>query len=391
MDITPMRILLVEDNPADARLLKELLRDEPANDLEFADAESLAGALKLLEDGSFEVILLDLSLPDSAGFSTFSAVHESAPDVPIVVLTGLHDETLAVKAVEAGAQDYLIKGQVDGATLSRSIRYSIVRQNAQTRIPVHLAEHGRLIGFMGAKGGVGTTTAVLNLAAALASQGKSVIAAEMRSHYGTFSAQLGGAKTQNLSRLSDVPADKIGVREIGALLTNHSSGLRIVYGPQAVDEYHDLEPEQVEATMGIIAGMASHVLVEMCNHPSTCNQAVAKRCDYIVLVTAGDPICIAAGLAASGLLASWGVATDRVGALVVNRPGQVSGMAVSEISRQLGLDVIGVVPTIPEDALLAAQKRGEPFVLLQPDSVVARMVAEVAERLSAGRIVALAA
>jgi len=112
MEDKPTRVLLVEDNSADARLLKELLRDEPA-DLEFVDAENLAGALKLLKNESFAVILLDLSLPDSAGFGTFSAVHESAPDVPIVVLTGLHDETIAVKSVEGGAQDYLIKGQVD--------------------------------------------------------------------------------------------------------------------------------------------------------------------------------------------------------------------------------------------------------------------------------------
>src|SRR5262249_8232239 len=107
----PIRVLLVEDNPGDARLIHWMLR--PTGDsFELAETDRLSAALRRLRAEPFGVVLLDLSLPDSQGLETFRAVSAEFPCLPVVVLTGLADETAAIQAVQEGAQDYLVKGQV---------------------------------------------------------------------------------------------------------------------------------------------------------------------------------------------------------------------------------------------------------------------------------------
>lgn len=126
-----MNILLVEDNPGDVRLLREMLQEGDANLFTLAHVASLTSAQLRLAQDAFDLVLSDLSLPDSHGLQTFQRLHEFAPDVPIIVLTGTNDEALAVKAVQTGAQDYLVKGQVDTHLLVRAMRYAIERHRMQ--------------------------------------------------------------------------------------------------------------------------------------------------------------------------------------------------------------------------------------------------------------------
>jgi two-component system, cell cycle sensor histidine kinase and response regulator CckA len=130
----PIHVLLIEDNPGDRRLLQELLRDVASVQIKLEHADCLGGGLKRLSESHFDVILLDLFLPDSQGFETFNQFYQQEQDVPIVVTTGLNDETLALKAVQEGAQDYLVKGQITGELLVRSIRYAIERKRAEQKI-----------------------------------------------------------------------------------------------------------------------------------------------------------------------------------------------------------------------------------------------------------------
>jgi serine phosphatase RsbU (regulator of sigma subunit) len=122
----PIKVLLVEDNPGDALLLRETLADANAT-IEWTHEQKLAAALARLEKERFDVVLLDLSLPDSHGIQTFHKVRQRAPEAPVVMLTGLDDETTAVEAMSQGAQDYLVKGGTDGHALLRSMRYAIER------------------------------------------------------------------------------------------------------------------------------------------------------------------------------------------------------------------------------------------------------------------------
>jgi len=127
-------ILLIEDNPGDARLMKELLGDSPVSPFAMEWVDSLERGLARLQSSAVDVILLDLSLPDSQGIDTFFKIQTSAKGVAVVVLTGLYDEALAMQAVHAGAQDYLVKGQADGNLLVRSIRYAVERQRIEEQL-----------------------------------------------------------------------------------------------------------------------------------------------------------------------------------------------------------------------------------------------------------------
>jgi len=128
---TPIKVLLVEDSPVDSRLLQLLLGESKTMYFAWTCVSRLADALAKLRHEDFDVVLSDLTLPDSQGFETFQALHAQAPAMPMIVLSGTDDETMAVKAVREGAQDYLVKGKVDTHVLTRAITYAIERHRAE--------------------------------------------------------------------------------------------------------------------------------------------------------------------------------------------------------------------------------------------------------------------
>ena len=131
MSDKPIQLLLIEDNPGDARLIREFLSEIRNSPYLLECVDRLSKGLEFLAVRDVDLVLLDLSLPDSQGFDTFARVHAQAPDLPIVVVTGSNDEMLAVQAVQAGAQDYLVKGEIYSGLLSRGMRYAIERKKTE--------------------------------------------------------------------------------------------------------------------------------------------------------------------------------------------------------------------------------------------------------------------
>jgi len=127
-------VLLVEDSPSDARLLREALQDYPLQRFEIEGAERLNEALTFLSRKPFDVILLDLNLPDSSGLETCRRMSRAAGQVPIIILTGADDEAIAAEAMRLGVQDYLVKGQAYGSVIGRTIRYTVERSQANARL-----------------------------------------------------------------------------------------------------------------------------------------------------------------------------------------------------------------------------------------------------------------
>ena len=146
-------VLLVEDNPGDARLLGKIFNEERSHSTKLTRVDCMSAAETHLAEHAVNIILLDLGLPDAQGLEAIQRAHAAAPGVPLVVLTGLDDELLAVQALQQGAQDYLIKGQIETRGLLRALRYAIERKTmesaalAMARQMAHSAEHDFLTGL----------------------------------------------------------------------------------------------------------------------------------------------------------------------------------------------------------------------------------------------------
>ncbi len=147
-----IHVLLVEDNPGDARLVEEMLKEGGADDFALTHVESLRDALSIVSPGcGNQVILLDLGLPDETGLETLRRIAPFAEDASVIVITGHQNEQLGVEALKQGAQDYLIKGQIDGRHLRRILRYAVERQQSQLELR-SLALRDDLTGLHNRKG-----------------------------------------------------------------------------------------------------------------------------------------------------------------------------------------------------------------------------------------------
>ena len=129
-----IKVLLVEDSPTDARLLLHELKEIQGYDFKVTWVERVGDAIANLSKESFDVGLLDLSLPDSSGIATFTRIQEAAPALPVVVLTGATDEAMGDEAIRHGVQDYLVKGSADGKAVARAIRYAVERKMGEDAI-----------------------------------------------------------------------------------------------------------------------------------------------------------------------------------------------------------------------------------------------------------------
>ena len=141
-----MRLLLVEDDQNEALVIKNLLKEGLSNQFTLEQSPSVSRALDLIQQYSFQAIILDLDLPDGKSFESIPQFIQYSPGAPILILSGVEDEDRAIQAVKSGAQDYLIKGQTSSSTLCRAIRYAMERHRATQRI-TQLAHYDHLTGL----------------------------------------------------------------------------------------------------------------------------------------------------------------------------------------------------------------------------------------------------
>jgi two-component system, cell cycle response regulator len=142
-----INVLLVEDNDVDAQLTQDLLFEWSSEEFNITRAKTLKEGLAHLSRERFDAILLDLSLPDAFGLPTVRQIHTTSPTIPVVVLSGVSDQSLALQAVQQGAQDYLVKGQGHPELLARAVRYAIERKRSEERL-TYLAQYDHLTGLV---------------------------------------------------------------------------------------------------------------------------------------------------------------------------------------------------------------------------------------------------
>ena len=131
MNLQPIKVLLIEDNKGDSAIILEMLKESDNAHFEPIHTPRLKAGLLLLENEKFDVILLDLGLPDSEGLKSFKVIIKKNPTIPTIILTGLANEEIGIKAIKYGAQDYLVKAEFNGTLLVRAIQYAIERKKLE--------------------------------------------------------------------------------------------------------------------------------------------------------------------------------------------------------------------------------------------------------------------
>jgi DNA-binding response OmpR family regulator len=372
------KILVVDDEPNLLRMVSYTLQTEG---FEVVVAQNGAEALDKVQTEKPDLVLLDVMLPDMSGVEVCEQLRKRPEtiDLPVIMLSALSQVQDKVRCLEAGADEYVTKPIAPEELIARikallgrfrQMRHSFPKQT------------GKVLGFIGAKGGVGTTTVVLNVATAFVMQEKRVVAVEIRPSYGTFSAQLNLVQPLGLVSLLDQDPSKINEHEVSLRLADLPSGLKLLVGPQCVAEQRVIEPQRVETIIQIIASMADYTILDLPCQPSETNQEAIRRCDLVALVVEPEATALAAGIVAVDLMRSWGVYGNRLGVIVVNRAPLVTPIKLDQFKTTLAHEVIGVIPTAA-DAFIGAQRAGLPIILHQPNSDVSKAYVEITKRISA--------
>ena len=383
IDTNGIKILLIEDNPGDARLIQEAL-SLAGEGTEVQCTDRLAKGLDMLERDRFDAVLLDLSLPDSRGFSTFDQLRQRAPRVPVVVLTGLDDEDLALRAVREGAQDYLVKGAVKSSTILRVVRFAIERNRVMDNVrggasgtPV-----GRCIGFMGVRGGSGATTVALNTAAALARQGRKVVAIELSPYRSGFSLHLRLTPRRDLATLMKLEAENIDAGELRSCLVESDFKVGLLFAPQDPGDVLKLDPQRVAAVIRAASSLASYVIVDLPSMPSAVHQVCARLCDPLLLVMEREATGLAAAKSLVPLLQFWGVEKGSLAGVLITKDPMSACLSPVQVRSELGIPMAGVIPPAAE-AVAVSCRRGSPLVVADQDTLPAESLMRLAERLTA--------
>lgn len=382
--------LLIEDNRIEARQTQYWLESNPDIAIKVSWVEQLSAGLERLAEGGISVVLLDLNLPDSRGLETFATLHRRVPDVPVIVFTGEHDESIGITAVEQGAEDYLVKQQVDGGKLPKTVAYTVARHRAQTKEITRTLQvkSSRVLSFLGTKGGVGTTTTAFNVAVALADSGKSVIFAELRPTFGDLAFSLQCEPTTSLADLHDLPTDRIDKHGLGAHLSGGPGGVRILFGSHSNKKSGELSAEQAESVIQGLAQLADFVILDLAGWPTPVMTTTVRLSQFVAIVTARELLSVKCGQAVVGQLKAYGISGGQMGAIVIGQSHLTKSMDYSDIQTQMGCGILRLVPP-SATACTKASEDGIPLVISQPMNEAAEAYLEIARILGDERGVKL--
>jgi putative two-component system response regulator len=323
-----IRALLVEDNPGDARLITEMLAEVDSG-VELEYCTTLSSAIERLASNSIEVVVLDLSLPDSQGIDTFARLQASAPHVAVIVLTGNTDTREALRTVEEGAQDFLVKGHVDGELLTRSIDYARSRKEVEKQLRANEAKlkegndqllkmvydvaeaMGRVVeardpytqGHQERVAHVAKLIAVdmglskdeidaVEMASYVHDIGKMCVPAEILSRPGTLSDVEMSLIRQHPQSSYDILKDIAFPWPIAQIALQHHERMDGSGYPQGLDAEHTLLGARILAVSDVVEAMSSHrpyrpalgldaALTELREHPTLYDPQVVASCLHI--------------------------------------------------------------------------------------------------------------
>ena len=382
----PPKVLIVDDDDNNRALLCDLLGGEAYRLVEAVDGQQ---ALDIADKELPDLILLDVLMPVMDGFVTLKKLkgQETTRHIPVIMVTALSMDSQISASLDEGAIDHIVKpfsGLVVRARVRAALRNRVAAAEKQA------AKRGKVLGFIGAKGGVGTTTTAVNVALALVAPESPAAVVEMRPYMGTVAQQLGVAASLNIEPLLPCqdPGD-INSRTLSKCLTHHPTGLQLLLAPPNFNDQHEIAAQQAEEMLKALAIMAEYVIVDFPCQPTRAVRAGLHCCNFVVLVVELEATCLVSAQAMLEEFNSWGIGGNFVGAVLLHRRAGGSSITVGYARTHLSCRIIGVIPPEPDLSMIAL-KAGLPLVLSHPESTAAVALTELATRLMADQVPALA-
>ncbi len=377
-DFKPALILLVEADSVEAALLASgLERWNGCRVLSIADMQT---ALARIAGGGVELVVASLSgdvQTELAEWEAIFSLRRHAPQLPVVVLCAPGKGGDLIGSVGSDRNLRIVERNPD-TDLTETVRNTLAHRRGRLGTDERRA---RIIALEGVKGGVGTTTLALNIAAQLARHGPTILA-EMRLCAGTLSSYFGlPRRTRTIGDLSIHPK-AIAAEDVDACLwrCDRVPGLTILFGPQSLQGREDIKAEHVDQILHTLAESAEHVVVDLPHCFSTMNRAVLGASDCFLLVLERDLMCLQAGTLVVRGLQAENLLPQSAGSVVVNRVPLAAPAELPEIESTLGVPIMGIIPPAA-DLCLRAHKLHLPVVALDPESMLAESIVHLAESL----------
>jgi pilus assembly protein CpaE len=379
------KILVVDDEIESVKLIGLMLQ---RRGYEIAAARTGAQALEKAQAEDPDLIILDVMMPDMDGYEVCRRLRAdpAMASVPIIMFTAKTMIDDKVAGFQAGADDYLTK-PVHPEELASRIEAVLLRTSRrQSPVEEKLDPRAKVIGFLGSKGGLGTTTLALNVAVSLIqdiAQDKQVILADIQSGMAGSSLNLGLRRQGGVWNLLDQPVGGIDSRMVEAQLEEHKTGVRVLGGQlEPIGVAEPMLPSYAEVLIQHLGAMSEYLLLDLGVGLGETNRHVLSVCDHIVVTT--EPHRVALTLARSLLdemTSSLTLPPHRISAVLINKSASGSTFTKETVEDLIQHDLAGVITPAAELAFQGAET-GIPMVTAQPTTLVAQQIRKLAEALS---------
>jgi Flp pilus assembly CpaE family ATPase len=376
MQTKTLKVLLIEDSPEYAELVQTWF--SPSGEIAFALnwTDSLAAGLKRLGQGGVDVILLDSGLPDSDGLETFLRTRAQAPGVPVIILSAGNSESLALQMIQEGAEDYLVKSTCNRELLVRALQYALIRHKHLAMSATEAStDQTKVIGVMGAKGGVGATTLACNLAAELRLQtAKKVLLADLDVHAGTVSFLMSAdVKYSMLDAVSIV--HELDNASWDQLVANAGDDLHILPSPCLLGS-GELEAAQIRQVLTVARPMYDWMVLDLGRLNVISRGMLDLVNQLFVVTTISIPALYEAKRVIDGMVRA-GVEGGRL-RLIVNEIEETHMLTGKQLTQIFGTQVFARLPRDSEELHKSCVLRKLP----REDSKIRQQIAALARSLA---------
>ncbi|MCP4540953.1 MAG: response regulator [Chloroflexi bacterium] len=376
------RILVVDDEIESVKLIGLMLQ---RRGYEIIAARSGAQALEKARADRPDLIILDVMMPDMDGYEVCRKLRAdpTTASMPIIMFTAKTMVDDKVAGFQAGADDYLTK-PVHPEELASRIEAVLLR-TSRRRVEEKPPMRAKVLGFLGSKGGVGTTTVAVNVAVALTLGQKKgqVILADMQSGMTATASQLNLRRQSGMWRLLDRSVEQIETRLVEAQLEEHKTGVRVLGGQiEPIGVAMPLLPDHAETIIQHLGTMADYLLLDLGVGLEETNRRILPICDHIVVST--EPNRVALMLAQTLLdemTTGLSFPKHRISVVLINKAPSAATFTKEAIEGLLQHDLAGVVTPAPELAFQAAET-GNPMIVAQPTTLVSQQLRQIAEKLA---------